>query len=206
MSFDLIFGIAIAKREGERRLGREILSHPSIPLLLIGPPSAGKTTLANRLLSTLNYRHYISIDEIRKRFLKDKLSDEYLSWYHFLKKMEEIDAGIFEFSGTGIHRHYVRMILERKKPYLVIELTASIDSLLQRIGRRRWNYPNLLQLDPLSQLLSNIRDLEKLREERFWRGSLYIFKDTSSESIDNIASLVSKILREITDLPGKTFC
>ncbi|RKI17872.1 hypothetical protein D7Y15_09495 [Corallococcus sp. AB030] len=143
-------------------------------ILLIGLSGVGKSTLAQALCSRWELPH-VHIDGFRREHGDGTVAGEYFARAWFLRACSRTPRGIFEFSGSGIHRAAVRQAFqERAIPLLTVWLAMPHARRLERLAARQkpdtpwpdWNPPvssNVIDED-------GRRMLEQDQAQGFWEG------------------------------------
>ena len=115
--------------------------------LVIGNISAGKTSLSKALMKEGNIKDYFAIDDFRKEFSNGEYSGEFLAWSMMLKRIEEAEGpAIFEFSGTGKNKWFVREIIKKHmeegtRDWRVVFCSCDKQELLNRAEEREYDIP-----------------------------------------------------------------
>ncbi|MDZ7815403.1 MAG: hypothetical protein U5N86_05170 [Planctomycetota bacterium] len=166
-------------------------------VLVIGNIGAGKTRFQEALQHSLQCPG-VGIDDIREKYLKSLISEEYESWVSLLRFIETHQRGVIEFSGIGIHKHTVRKALELHGVYCVVHLVEDLKVLQGRLTHKKWGFGNPFNLDATTQLDSNQERLSSTETRDFWsETSLRYFELCSANEgarqhvIDQIEELVA---------------
>jgi hypothetical protein len=97
---------------------------PPFRVLLIGLSGAGKSTQARSIAPQWQLPH-INIDDFRREHGDATVAGDYFARAHFLRACSRMPAGLFEFSGSGVHRHAVRQAFQENPSAL---LTVWLDA------------------------------------------------------------------------------
>ena len=110
-------------------------------ILIIGNIGSGKTTLGKAIQELMGFK-FIQIDEIREKYLKGKVSQEYYCLHEFILAIETNDNLIMEFSGVGCHKFAVKRALELSNDKIMIILckTRDFDLILDRVKNKKFGY------------------------------------------------------------------
>jgi hypothetical protein len=106
-------------------------------ILLIGLSGAGKSTLARALCSRWEVPH-VHIDGFRREHGDGTVAGEYFARAWFLRACSRTPRGIFEFSGSGIHRAAVRQAFQESAvPLLTVWLDVPHARRHERLAARQ---------------------------------------------------------------------
>lgn len=166
-------------------------------VLIIGNIASGKTTLGMKISKMLNIP-LIEIDKIRERYLiHGKVSEEYLSLYHFLRHAESSDNVILEFTGVGCHKYAVRRALELSG-HKVLVLVCKTDSLsinLQRLKTKNYPYMHPFNIDIKKHVFFVEKELMKDLEDNFWNLKNFVVVEVPMDNLDDVDKNIKKIRR-----------
>ena len=87
-------------------------------ILIIGNLGSGKTTLGKAIQELTGFK-FIQIDEIREKYLRGKVSQEYYCLHEFIQAIETNDELILEFSGEFIKDFNPESLIFPKLPGLI---------------------------------------------------------------------------------------
>jgi thymidylate kinase len=105
-------------------------------ILLIGLSGAGKSTLADAVSDRWRLPSF-TIDGFRREHGDGTVAGDYFARAHFLRACSHVRQGIFEFSGSGIHRHAVRQAFrEAPAPLLTVWLDVPHSRRRERLAAR----------------------------------------------------------------------
>jgi shikimate kinase len=99
-------------------------------ILLIGLSCAGKSTLARSVAARWRLP-LLSIDDFRREHGDNSVAGEYFARAHFLRTCTHVQRGIFEFSGSGIHRTAIRQAF-RESPGALLTVWLDVPHVRRR--------------------------------------------------------------------------
>ncbi len=167
-------------------------------ILIIGNIGSGKTMLGTKIQKLTDYK-FIQIDELREKYLKNAVSEEYCCFYQFLKNIEENKNLILEFTGAGCHKYAVKRALELTGDSVLIILckTKLLSTLRERIKEKEFNYGNPFNLDINEHISFIENDLNQDICSKFWISKNFTFIDIFMENSDDLKAnelLINKML------------
>ena len=143
--------------------------------LIIGNISAGKSSLSKALQEAANIDDYYAIDELRTQHSDGEYSGEFLAWSMMLRRMERSEGPtIFEFSGTGKNKWFVREIikkqLEQGQDWRVVFCSCAKEELRRRAADRVYEIPIPYNFGPPTESIEFMgRELSAIHGEDYFR-------------------------------------
>jgi len=167
-------------------------------ILIIENIRSGKTMLGNKIQELTGYK-FVQIDELREKYLKDAVSEEYYCIYKFLKAIEENENIILEFTGTGCHKFAVKRALELIDDSVKVILckTKLLSTLRERIKEKTFNHGNPFNLDIKEHIKFIENELNQDLCSKFWISKNFTFIDVFMENLDDLKAnklLIKKLL------------
>ena len=174
----------------------------TVKIIVIGNIGCGKTTLAKKLSQSLKLPFY-PIDDLRRLYGNGTIKGEYLALAEFLGHAESKESCILEFTGAGIHKHSLRLALQKSNAkIIVIAVLCEKNVALRRLEMRRWDIPTPFQFN-LNQHWSYVqKELEEDLGQNSWkiRPTSLIIKITSDmrlkQNYDTIVSEITQFLEQ----------
>jgi adenylate kinase family enzyme len=167
-------------------------------ILIIGNIGSGKTTLGKKIQEFTDFK-FIQIDELRVKYLKKKVSEEYYCLYKFLKAIEDIDNVILEFTGVGCHKYAIKRALELSDDIIkiILCLNREFKIIHKRIRNKNFKTINLFSIKP-DEHINFIKDELKLDiDSEFWSISnsnlLSVYMDTADDLKYNVKLILEEI-------------
>ncbi|MHA1275148.1 MAG: shikimate kinase [Promethearchaeota archaeon] len=167
-------------------------------ILIIGNIGSGKTTLGKKIQELTGFR-FVQIDEIREKFFKKKVSEEYYCLYEFLKAVEESENVILEFTGAGCHKYAIKKALELSNDKIIIVHCKNRDFSIinERVKNKEMNKNFPFHTDIENHINFIKEELDKDSFENFWQTSnstvLYVYMDNSLDIAENMNIIKNKI-------------
>ncbi len=158
-------------------------------ILIIGNIGSGKTTLG-KIIQELTGFKFIQIDEIRRKYLKEKISEEYFCLQEFLKNIEDNNNVILEFTGAGCHKFAIKRALELTGDSVLIFLckTKLLSTLRERIEKKAFDYGNPFNIDINEHILYIEDNIKQDICSKFWISNKFRFAEVFMEGLDDIKS------------------
>ena len=156
-------------------------------ILIIGNITSGKTTLGKKLEEMLEYE-FVRIDSIREEHLDGTVSGEYLCLHNFIKKMEQKNNAMFEFTGAGCHKHAIKRVLEQYpgKKLIVLCRTSNIQIIEARIEKKTYSYEHPFGIDIRQHIYKVEEELKDDIKNEFWKMNNSVILGVHMNCIENI--------------------
>jgi len=158
-----------------------------------GNIGSGKTTLGKAIQEISGFK-FIQIDEIREKYLKGKVSQEYYCLHEFIQAIETNNDLIMEFTGVGCHKFAVKRALELSNDKIMIILcqTRNFDLILDHIGKKKFGYvsPFYSKIENHSQFIK--QEIHDDLINNFWKSLDFEFREVYMDNSDDL-----KIKREL---------
>ena len=144
---------------------------------------------------------FVQIDELREKYLKNFVSEEYFSLYQFIKCIEDNENLILEFTGAGCHKYAVKRALEltNDNTLIITCKTKNFTTIKKRIKNKRFLFGNPFSLDINNHIEYIQKDLEDDSNKSFWcfkkSKLLNIFMDNEKEIETNIKLIIDLIYK-----------
>ena len=163
-------------------------------ILIIGNVGSGKTTLGEKIQKITGFK-FVQIDQLREKYLKGAVSEEYYCQYEFLKTIEENENLILEFTGVGCHKYAVKRALQLSNDKIVIILckTRDFNLIIERIGNKRFAYTHPFDIDINEHIHFVEEELNLDIENKFWNCEEFEFFEVYMDNTDDIDVNIEKI-------------
>jgi len=147
-------------------------------ILLIGNIGSGKTTLGKAIQELTGFK-FIQIDEIREKYLKGKVSQEYFCLHEFIQAIETNANLIMEFTGVGCHKFAIKKALElsNDKTMIILCKTRDFGLILERIKDKTFDYISPFYSDIESHAHFIKQEIHDDLANNFWKSYDFEFRE-----------------------------
>ena len=156
-------------------------------ILIIGNIGSGKTTLGKAIQELTGFK-FIQIDEIREKYLKGKVSQEYFCLHEFIQAIETNDNLIMEFSGVGCHKFSVKRALElsNDKIMIILSKTRDFDLILDRMKNKKFGYksPFNSEIENHAQFIK--QEIHDDLINNFWKSLDFKFREVYMDNSNDL--------------------
>lgn len=192
---------AILNRKSINSYDKNLIIRTIMKILLIGNIASGKTTLGKKIQEQTGYK-FVQIDELRERYLKNKVSEEYYSLFQFLKHIENTKNIILEFTGVGCHKFAVKRALELSNDRCLIVLckVRDIATIRERLKLKKYRYKIIFDVDINEHINFIENEIKKDLAENFWESEHFRFTEVKMDTLDDLKSNLSLIIKELSQM------
>lgn len=170
-------------------------------ILIIGNIGSGKTTLGKKIQEKISYS-FIQIDELREKYFKKKVSEEYYCLYEFLRAIEDGKNVILEFTGVGCHKFAIKRALELTNDNKIIIYckNRNFSTILERLKHKKLinKFPFNIEIKNHINFIKEELENETLTD--FWKikNSIFIsiYMDNPGDLIENVNNII-KIIKDL---------
>ena len=168
-------------------------------ILIIGNIGSGKTTLGKAIQELMGFK-FIQIDELREKYLKGKVSEEYFCLHKFLEMIEVNDDLILEFTGVGCHKYAVKRALELSKDKVLVLLcnTRNFNMIMNRAKKKTPGYVSPF----FSEIKDHIQFVEQEIQENlrtnYWKSNNFKYQEVYMDTQDDLEANM-ELIKELVN-------
>ena len=166
--------------------------------MIIGNVASGKTTLGKKIQEITGFK-FVQIDQLREKYLKGAVSEEYYCFFEFLKTIEENKDLILEFTGVGCHKYAVKRALQLSNDEILIVSCKNRDFnlIIERIGNKKFAYRHPFDIDIKEHIHFVKKELNLDIEKKFWNCEEFefieVYMDDNKDLIRNVKNIPNYI-------------
>lgn len=160
---------------------------------LMGLPGAGKSTLAHRLVSHLNWARSFRIGTYHKRFPETEEGDRE-AWRQMQADMEAADWSKFICESTGLNARWEEIFARcRREGFVTLKLECRREELIRRIALKSVADQSHGDWSPRSRFRNKIEFVEAVYDD-FQKQAADCILDTNRTSCDEVCELATRYL------------
>ncbi len=171
-------------------------------ILIIGNIGSGKTTLGKKIQEITGFK-FVQIDDLREKYLRNAVSEEYYCLYQFVKQIEKNKDIILEFTGAGCHKFAIKKVLElsKLKAIIIVCLTRDFSTIEKRAESKKFSYEPIFPVDVKEHIHFVDEEIQKDLSEKFWENAgfevLRYYMDDLNDLTNNVEDLRKIIKNEL---------